>query len=157
MRFPPSVWGPLFWHTIHITAIGYPTNPSYSQKKAAKEFYEALVHLIPCPMCREHYQTHLQRYPLTPHLDKRDDLFKWTVQLHNEVNDSIGKPRVTEAEALYFYRRIGARGKSPVINQEILDELDLRSAIKGGLLGGGLVLSAAVILWLTGKGKSIVE
>ena len=108
-------------------------------------------------MCREHYQTHLQRYPLTPHLDKRDDLFKWTVQLHNEVNDSIGKPRVTEAEALYFYRRIGARGKSPVINQEILDELDLRSAIKGGLLGGGLVLSAAVILWLTGKGKSIVE
>jgi len=154
MRFPPSVWGPLFWHTIHITALAYPVSPSYTHKKAAKEFYESLAHLIPCPVCREHYQTHLQKYPLAPHLDKREDLFKWTVQLHNEVNESIGKPRVTEAEAIFFYRRIGARGTTPVINQEILDELDLRSAIKGGLVGGGIVLSAAIVLWLASKGTS---
>ena len=24
MKIPPAVWGPLFWHTIHITALGYP-------------------------------------------------------------------------------------------------------------------------------------
>lgn len=151
MRFPPSVWGPFFWHTIHITALGYPKSPTYSDKKAAKEFYESLAFLLPCPICREHYATHLQKMPLTPHLDRREDLFKWTIVLHNEVNASLGKPRVTEAEALMFYRRLGARGKSPVINQDVLDEMDMRSMIKGGLIGGGVVFAAGAVFYLASK------
>ena len=149
MRLPPSVWGPIFWHTIHITALGYPQSPSYAQKRAAKEFYEALAHLIPCPVCREHYQTHLQVAPIGPHLDRRDDLFRWTVDLHNRVNDTLGKPRVSESEAINFYRRIGARGKSPVILQETLHELDSRSMLKGALIGGGVVFTAGALLWLS--------
>jgi hypothetical protein len=151
MKLQPSVWGPLFWHTIHIVAIGYPQNPSYAQKRAAKEFYESLSFLIPCPVCREHYQTHLQKMPLTPHLDKREDLFKWTVELHNEVNTLLGKPRLLESEVLYYYRRIGARGKNPVINQDILDEMDLRSVIKGACIGAGVVLVAGSLIWYTTK------
>jgi len=151
MKIPPAVWGPLFWHTIHITALGYPTNPAYSHKKAAKEFYESLAFLIPCPVCREHYETHLQKNPLTPHLDRRDDLFRWTVNLHNEVNTTLGKPRLLESEVIYYYRRIGARGKDPVINKDTLDELDMRSMIKGGLIGGGAMLALGVALWYTAK------
>jgi len=149
MKIPPAVWGPLFWHTIHITALGYPANPSYGHKKAAKEFYESLAFLIPCPVCREHYETHLQKNPLTPHLDRRDDLFRWTVNLHNEVNETLGKPRLLESEVIYYYRRIGARGKDPVINQDTLDELDMRSMIKGGLIGGGAMLALGTVLWFT--------
>ena len=149
MKIPPAVWGPLFWHTIHITALGYPTNPGYNHKKAAKEFYESLAFLIPCPVCREHYETHLQKNPLTPHLDRRDDLFRWTVNLHNEVNATLGKPRLLESEVIYYYRRIGARGKDPVINQDTLDELDMRSMIKGGLIGGGAMLALGAVLWFT--------
>ena len=155
MRFPPSVWGPIFWHTIHLVALGYPQNPTYAQKRAAKEFYESLAILIPCPMCRSHYETHIQKMPVSPHLDRRDDLFKWTVQLHNEVNVMLGKHRVTEAEALLYYRRIGARGKSPIINQEVLDEVDMRSTVKGALIGGGVVLAAGAVLWFaTGKSNA---
>jgi hypothetical protein len=151
MKLPPSVWGPFFWHTIHITAIGYPNSPTYAEKRAAKEFYESLAFLIPCPVCREHYQTHLQKMPISPHLDRRDDLFKWTVQLHNEVNVLLGKPRVLESEALHFYKRLGARGKSPVIQRETLDELDFRSMLKGGCVGAGLVFTAGALLWLSSK------
>ena len=147
MKIPPEVWGPLFWHTIHITALGYSANPTYGQKKAAKEFYESLVFLIPCPVCRQHYETHLQKNPLTPHLDRRDDLFRWTVNLHNEVNTTLGKHRLLESEVIYYYRRIGARGKSPVINQDTLDELDMRSMIKGGLIGGGAMFALAAAVW----------
>ena len=43
MQFPPSVWGPFFWHTIHIVALGYPKSPTYTDKKCAKEFYESLT------------------------------------------------------------------------------------------------------------------
>ena len=149
MKLPPTVWGPLFWHTIHIVALGYPQDPTYAQKRSAKEFYESLGFLIPCPVCREHYQKHLQKIPITPHLDRRDDLFKWTVQLHNEVNALLGKSRMLESDVIYYYRRIGARGKSPVIHQDTLDEMDLRSMIKGALLGGGVVFAAGLLIWFS--------
>ena len=43
----PAVWGPILWTTIHIVALGYPKEPTFSEKRAAKEFYESLTHLIP--------------------------------------------------------------------------------------------------------------
>jgi len=46
------------------------------------------------------------------------------------------------------------RGKTPVINQDTLDELDLRSMIKGGIIGGGAVFALGVVLWFSfEKGK----
>jgi hypothetical protein len=42
-RIPPTTWGPFFWHTIHIIALGYPKNPTYTDKKCVKEFYESLT------------------------------------------------------------------------------------------------------------------
>ena len=116
MRLSPNVWGPFIWHTIHIIGLTYPKKPSYGDKKAAKEFFEALQFLLPCPMCREHYKDHLRKYPITPHLDRRDDLFKWTVHLHNEVNISLNKATMTELEVLLYLKRIGARNASPVNN-----------------------------------------
>jgi hypothetical protein len=154
MRLPPSVWGPFFWHTIHITALGYPSEPGYVHKRAAKDFFEALANLIPCPVCRDHYTVHLQKFPISPHLDKRADLFRWTVQLHNEVNKSIGKPVVSEAEAIQFYKRIGARDKTTVINQEALDELDIRSMLKGGFVGAGVTFVAGALLWWSSRGEA---
>jgi hypothetical protein len=69
------------------------------------------------------------------------------------VNATLGKPRITEAEALLFYRRIGARGKTPVINHDILDEMDSRSIVKGALIGVGITLVAGAALWLTSKAE----
>lgn len=155
MRLSPSVWGPFFWHTMHITAMTYPIDPTYGQKRAAKEFYESLAQLIPCAQCREHYQTHLQKMPISPHLDRRDHLFRWTVNLHNEVNKATGKPIVTEIEAINFYRRIGARGTTPVISPSDLDEVDMRSMIKGGIIGAGIVIGAGALLWWTSRGEKL--
>ena len=147
MKLPPTVWGPFFWHTIHIVALGYSNEPTYTDKKAAKDFFEALQNLIPCPMCRNHYAVHIQKYPISPHLDKRIDLFRWTVNLHNEVNKSIGKSTMTELEVIHYYKRIGARDKSPVIDQAFLDEVDIRSILKGGFMGAGITFVAGSLLW----------
>jgi hypothetical protein len=56
-----------------------------------------------------------------------------------------------ESEVLYYYKRIGAIGKNPVIGQDTLDEIDLRSAIKGGLVGGGIVFGVGVLVWMASK------
>ena len=157
MRLSPNVWGPFIWHTIHIIGLTYPKKPSYGDKKAAKEFFEALQFLLPCPMCREHYKDHLRKYPITPHLDRRDDLFKWTVHLHNEVNISLNKATMTELEVLLYLKRIGARNASPVINTEMLNEIDMRSIIQGGFIGASLTFMVGLSIYYFSKsdGKHI--
>jgi hypothetical protein len=139
MRFSPSVWGPFFWHTIHIVAIGYPKNPTYTDKKCAKEFYESLAFLLPCSVCREHYKEHLAENPLTPFLDSRTDLIKWTVTIHNKVNKSLGKKEWRLEEVLTYYERLGRRDRSPVWTKQDLDEVDYRSFVKGFITGSILL------------------
>lgn len=154
MHLPPSTWGPFFWHTMHIIALGYPSKATYGHKKAAKEFYESLQFLIPCPICREHYSQFLQQNPITPFLDRRDDLFKWTVQIHNEVNAKLGKPRFTELESIELYRRLGKQNRSPVFNHDDFAEADLRALLKGVAMGIGLTMGIGGMLWFLNKGES---
>jgi len=140
MQFPPSVWGPFFWHTIHIVALGYPKNPTYTDKKCAKEFYESLAFLLPCSICREHYKEYLQEKPISTFLDSRTDLIKWTIQNHNKVNKMLGKPEWTLEEVLSYYEKVGARNRSPVWTKEDMKEVDYSSFVKG-FLTGSVVLS----------------
>lgn len=142
MHLPPEIWGPFFWHTIHIVALGYPSDPSYAHKKAAKEFFESLQMLIPCPICRDHYTEHVAKYPITPHLDKRADLFRWTVLLHNEVNKANGKPPYTENQVLKGYARLGALKRSPIWTPEDFAEADWKARLQG--VGIGIGVSAVV-------------
>jgi hypothetical protein len=106
MKFPPTVWGPFFWHTIHIVALGYPKNPTYTDKKCAKEFYESLAYLLPCSLCREHYQEHLKKNPINTFLDSRTDLIKWTIEIHNQVNKKLGKTEWSLEEVLTYYEKV---------------------------------------------------
>jgi hypothetical protein len=139
MKLPPTVWGPFFWHTIHIVALGYPKTPSYTDKKCAKEFYEALAFLLPCSVCREHYKEHLAENPLTPFLDSRTDLIRWTVMIHNKVNRSLHKKEWTMEEVLLHYERLGRTNRSPIWTREDLHEVDYRSFVKGFLTGAVLL------------------
>ena len=140
MHIPPEVWGPFFWHTIHIAALGYPQAPTYTDKKAAKEFYESLQVLIPCPVCRDHYISHMAKLPIGPSLDSKKDLFRWTVQLHNEVNEMLKKRKYSETEVIQYYTRLGARGKSPVISGNDFVESDYQAMLKG--IGIGVSITA---------------
>ena len=148
MHVPPEVWGPFFWHTIHIAAMGYPQEPTYSDKKATKEFYESLQTVIPCPICREHYKSHLVKMPIGPSLDNRKDLFQWTLDLHNEVNEMLGKRRYTETEVIQYYTRLGARGKSPVVSAQDFMEADQQAMLKGVAAGVAVTAILGGILYL---------
>jgi len=125
--------------------------PSHAHKKAAKEFYESLKILIPCPICKEHYNTHLEKYPLTPHLDRRTDLFRWTILLHNEVNKVLGKPPFTETQAIQYYSRLGGRGRSPVITPDDFLEADYKAFLQGLGIGIAATVSLGGVFWLMEK------
>ena len=92
--------------------------------------------LLPCAICREHYKTYLANNPLTPFLDSRKDLLKWTIDNHNSVNKMLGKPEWTEEEVIVYYERLGRRDRSPVWTREDMKEVDYRSFVKGFMTGG---------------------
>lgn len=154
MNFPPEVWGPFFWHTIHIVALGYPKDPTYSDKKAAKEFFESLQHLIPCSICKNHYVQHIKNKPITPSLDTREHLIQWTIDIHNEVNKMLNKPTWTREEVIAYYKRIGAAGRSPIWNANDFAAADSRAVAYGAVIGaGGALLSAGAVIWALGLWK----
>lgn len=151
MQLSPNVWGPFFWHTIHIVALGYPKEPTYTDKKSAKDFYESLAFLIPCAVCREHYAKHLQTHPISTFLDSRKDLFKWTVMIHNEVNIMLQKPIWTEQEVIDYYVRLGKRDRSPVWRKEDMKEVDVASFTKGFFTGTAGLAVLGTSIWAINK------
>lgn len=151
MSISPEVWGPFFWHTMHLAALGYSANPTNAEKKAAKDFYESLVHMIPCAICKTHYADFLLKYPVTPSLDNRTDLFRWTVNIHNAVNESLGKKPVTEADSIRFYAALGARGRSPVYTLDDIVSTHLEDMVKGAALATVTIGVSAAALWYITK------
>lgn len=102
IALPPDTWGPIFWNTMHIVALGYSMTPSEEEKTAAKQFYESLVYLIPCPVCRVHYKAHLVTLPVMDALSNRSDLIEWTWKIHNMVNIELGKATITMDQFLDY-------------------------------------------------------
>lgn len=142
MEFPPNVWGPFFWHTIHIVALGYPSSPSYIDKKSAKDFYESLQFLIPCPVCREHYRSYLQEFPITPFIDTKKDLLKWTIDLHNYANKILKKSEWTEYQVIQYYKNLGKIKCSPVVSSYGLWYVDIKNILIGLILGSVITTGA---------------
>ena len=149
MHVPPEVWGPFFWHTIHIVALGYPQDPSYGHKKATKEFFESLQQLIPCPICKQHYTSHMAKIPIGPSLDNRKDLFRWTIDLHNEVNTMLGKRKYTETEVIEYYTRLGKRARSPVVTAQDFMEADQQAMLKGVTAGIAVMALVGGVMYFT--------
>jgi hypothetical protein len=100
----PEVWGPKLWFVIHTFALNYPNNPSYEDKRVMEEFFNNLKYSIPCNKCRVHYRQRLERDPIINYLDNKQSLFKYTIDLHNQVNKSLGKKIYTYDEVVQIYK-----------------------------------------------------
>ena len=109
----PSIWGPQLWYIMHLISFEYPINPTEYDKRIYHDFYTSLKDVIPCEDCKKHYREHITRYPLTPHLDSRDNLVKWVIQVHNFVNTSLGKPTLSIEQVMMIYKDL--KPQSPFI------------------------------------------
>ena len=97
----PDIWGPHAWFFLHSITINYPDNPSPEVKDAMKKLINSLVLLLPCAHCQENYTQHLIKYPLTEEiLSSRKLLFRWMIDIHNEVNKIHGKKIYSYDEAM---------------------------------------------------------
>lgn len=95
MDLPMNVWGPHYWFIIHTVAMNYPKIPGATTKKKYYEFYQQLPTFLPHKKARKLFNNLLEKYPITPYLDSKESLVKWTHFIHNKVNIVFNKPTIS--------------------------------------------------------------
>jgi Erv1 / Alr family len=144
IHMPPQIWGPIFWSTLHIASLTYSDTPTERQKANMKAFYESMVDVLPCPMCRQHYEANLEELPVSKALNSRMELIQWVWTMHNRINVQLGKREFTFGEFVQSMRDLEKAKKSvpPSFTnttsiQKTMSEI---SFIDGLLLGSGSLL-----------------
>ncbi|BCS83192.1 putative FAD-linked sulfhydryl oxidase [Cotonvirus japonicus] len=98
---PPKKWGKHGWKFMHYVALSYPENPTIDDKILYYDFFNNFGKVLPCGKCKNNFKDHLKKYPLTNEvLSSRNNLVKWTIDMHNIVNYYTGKKMLTYQEAL---------------------------------------------------------
>lgn len=92
MGICPQKFGPYYWGTLHLACL-------YAADSATlKNFVDNFTGVLPCPACRIHFNKVLEMFPF-PDQGTREDFFKWSVLVHNVVNERLGKPQISHDEA----------------------------------------------------------
>ena len=97
----PACWGPPQWMALHQLLRGYPReNPSPEKQAALKSYVQGLAGIIPCNACAQHWKDHAD----TVATGSRAEALKWSIDVHNSVNNRTGKKMYSYAEALALLR-----------------------------------------------------
>ena len=159
MHLPPEIWGPLFWSTMHIVSMAYPDEPMYAEKRAAKDFFNSFIYLLPCAICRTHFQEIFKLMPVESWLDNRSSLTEWVWMIHNEVNKRLKKPEITLSEFYSRYNTMAENGVPiPPSNPhlEITEIAETNAWIRGAASTVAVITFVGIVgglLWVSYKNK----
>ena len=70
-------------------AAYYPEKPTAEKKNAVVSFYDAFSKLYPCHYCADELKQDLIQNKIKA--ESREELMKWTCEMHNRVNVRLGK------------------------------------------------------------------
>lgn len=103
MTLDPKIWGPHYWFVLHTIALSYPQNANEVTKKKFYDFYQNLPLFLPIEEIGNNFSKFLDKYPVTPYLESRQSLVRWTNFIHNKINTALNLPTLTLEEALSSY------------------------------------------------------
>ena len=103
MTLNPEVWGPHYWFVLHTIAITYPLNPNEVTKKKYYDFIQNLPLFLPNHQMGNAFSELLDKYPVSPYLDKRESFIKWVHFLHNQINLRLNRDEVSLQDAVNAY------------------------------------------------------
>lgn len=78
------------WAYLHTTAAYFPDKPSLQQQEDMRKFMLIMARTYPCGYCADTTSDEMVRNP--PRVANRKELAQWLCEIHNEVNDRLGKP-----------------------------------------------------------------
>ena len=105
-----ATWGPAFWTALHTASFAYPDHPDADQRRHMRAYIDAHASVLPCPDCREHFADMLRECgaDYDRALAGRDALTRFLVDIHNRVNQRLGKPTKAYVEVAATYSAGGA-------------------------------------------------
>jgi len=114
MGIDPNHFGPYFWATIHFICLGAAKGLTEEQRNGMIQFFNSIPYVIPCASCGEHLKENMARLmPIELAVQSHESLFNWSVDLHNIVNEKLGKPKVSHENAYTFWKN------APYINDTL--------------------------------------
>ena len=101
----PKVWGPSMWLSLHIGSLNYPIRASDIYNKRMQDYIVNMPLMIPCNNCKEHAELYISSNlnRLNNICSSRDELFKFFVYFHNQVNTRHNKSIMGYEDALRLY------------------------------------------------------
>ena len=158
-QLPPEIypdaaeWGPILWNILHGTAerVGTAIVKLYQndERRALIRMMKSLEKVIPCPSCKEHYEVYLKQHPVdkvimtTPYSDINTYIKTWFWELHNWVNESLGRP-IFSYDDLQTYKSTALRAQLNALDVPMQRAIRIRS---GQLLGYKEFLQQSLILF----------
>ena len=85
-----EILGRASWTFLHTMSVNYPDEPTAQQKADMLQLISLFGHFYPCKVCSEHFSEELVALP--PRVGSRWELSQWLCELHNSVNERLGKP-----------------------------------------------------------------
>lgn len=108
-----SRWGPAYWSVFHITSFDLdvkatlPGAKARQSERALRLLLENFPDTLPCEICSNHLKKIYTMYPPPQSSDKKSKnaVARWSVWVHNKVNERLGKPVLSfdDVVRLYFH------------------------------------------------------
>jgi hypothetical protein len=101
----PDIFGPPVWFTLHNGAAHLPQDISPISMSRIKGFIDGIPDmLVACSACSEHARTFIENNRgRINSMKSGDDVFNFYVDFHNYVNQRLGKPLMSYADARKLY------------------------------------------------------
>ena len=96
-------WGNSLWFIIHTSAL-YSSGEMYDVFENYKTMLSCLQYILPCPKCKQHLIDNLSLIDIDSCAESRMSLFRCSWELHNIVNESLGKRQPSLQEAMGYYK-----------------------------------------------------
>jgi hypothetical protein len=115
----------------------YPIRPNAVTKKKYYEFIQNLPLFIPVESISGEFSKLIDKYPVTPYLDNRESLIRWTHFIHNKINQKLEKPQISLSE---FYVKYYEEYKSQNVKMDEYYKLREKAIFCGIILSiaGGI-------------------
>ena len=91
-------WGPSGWHLIHVIMMCSPEHLDERQQTEMMQFLVLFGKFLPCPRCRVHFLSFLERNMTRETVRTRENLVRLMNDAHNEVNKQNNKRTFTLRE-----------------------------------------------------------
>ena len=104
LNLNPKIWGKYSWFFVDSIVLSYPKNPTTIIKQQYKNMFYSMPFILPCGICRKHFNQFITKYPLTDQiLSSRDKLIIWILKAHNNVKTINKKKHISLSEFYSFY------------------------------------------------------